>query len=285
MLTKSNKDLRYHSSYLSCLGTELHYTDWGPQEAPVILMAHGLARTGRDFDDIAYLLSQNYRIICPDMLGRGLSEWAQKPSDYCLDHYANLITALLDQLHISHCSWLGTSMGGATGIVAAARPLKNRIQHLVINDIAPELATPAIERILAYVGNPPSFKRMTEFELWLRQVYQPYGWQSDAQWTRMSESSARRLSNGDITAHYDPHIVHQFIHHPNDYNRYEEFASLTIPITVLRGEDSDLFTPAMVVKMQALQPQMWIQEFANCGHAPALNTQEQIQFIQKSLKR
>lgn len=288
-MTKSNADwcypLPYKSSFATCLGTELHYTDWGSQDAPVILMAHGLARTGRDFDDIAYILSQDYRVICPDMLGRGLSEWAHDPTQYQLSHYVDLIAALLAHLQITQCRWLGTSMGGATGIVAAAHQLNSQISHLIINDIGPELAPVAIERILAYVGTPPSFKRVSELEQWLRQVYEPYGWQSDAQWRRMAETSVRRLDNGLITAHYDPHIVQQFIHHPHDYNRYDDFASLTIPIAVLRGENSDLLSPAMVEKMQDLQPHAVIQDFALCGHAPALNTQEQIQFIQNNFKR
>lgn len=287
-MPKSNADLRspmpFRSCYATCLGVELHYTDWGPQDAPVILMAHGLARTGRDFDDIAYLLSPEYRVICPDMLGRGLSEWATNPHDYQLTHYVALITELLDQLQINHCRWLGTSMGGATGIVAAAHQLKHRISHLVINDIGPELAPAAIERILAYVGKPPHFKRVTELEQWLQQVYEPYGWQSPEQWRRMADSSARRLDNGAITAHYDPLIVQQFVQHPKDYERYDEFASLSIPIAVLRGEKSDLLTLPMVEKMQGLQPQAIVQQFANCGHAPALNVKEQIQFIQNNFK-
>lgn len=274
----------FSSAYAQCHNVELHYTEWGAADAPVVLMAHGLARTGRDFDELAAALSQDYRVICPDMLGRGLSEWANDSSAYCLDNYAALLSNLLDQLNISSVRWVGTSMGGATGIVAAAGPLKHRISHLVINDIGPELAKPAIKRILDYVGEPPAFQRVSELEQWLRSVYAPYGWLSASQWQRMAETSVRRLPNGKITAHYDPNIIKQFVHYPDDYQRWDEFASLTIPLAILRGEHSDLLTIDMLQKMQTLQPEAVMAEFAECGHAPALNVKEQINFVMHHLK-
>ena len=274
----------FSSAYIKCHGVELHYTDWGNKDAPVVLMAHGLARTGRDFDELAYALSQDYRVICPDMLGRGLSEWATDTKQYCLNNYALLLAELLKQLEIHSVRWVGTSMGGATGIVAAAGILKERISHLVINDIGPELPAPAITRILNYVGHPPSFKRVTDLEQWLRQVYLPYGWLSDAQWQRMAETSVRRLPSGEVTAHYDPNIVQQFNHFPKDYERWQEFETLALPISILRGKNSDLLTVDTVRKMQKLQPKATIAEFSDCGHAPALNVPEHINFIIKNLK-
>ena len=117
-------------------------------------------------------------------------------------------------------------MGGATGMHAAATTLRDRISHLVVNDIGPELPQAAIQRILDYVGTPPAFDTVTELEGWLRVAYKPYGWQSDEQWRRMAETSMRRLPDGRVTAHYDPAIVGQFSHHPDDYARWSGYDSL-----------------------------------------------------------
>ena len=115
------------SRYLVCEGREIHYTEWGAQHAEVVVAWHGLARTGRDMDDIAAHLAQRYRVICPDTIGRGLSQWSPQPErEYCLAFYVRLAASLLDQLGIAHCHWLGTSMGGAIGTLAAATTLRGR---------------------------------------------------------------------------------------------------------------------------------------------------------------
>ena len=229
------------SRYLRCEGRELHYTEWGAPDAPALIMWHGLARTGRDFDELAQALAGDYRIICPDTIGRGLSQWSPDPvAEYQLEFYARLARTLLDSLSLTRVRWVGTSMGGATGMLAAATTLKGRVSHLVVNDIGPTLPQPAIARILAYAGNPPAFDTVTELETWLRAAYKPYGWQSDEQWRRMAETSVRRLPDGRVTAHYDPAIVGQFSHHPTDYERWTEYDSLDMPLLLLRGADSDL---------------------------------------------
>ena len=153
------------SHYLGCLGRELHYTEWGAQHEQTVLAWHGLARTGRDMDDIAAHLAQRWRVICPDTIGRGLSQWSPLPDqEYCLAFYAQLATALVDQLGIEQLHWLGTSMGGAIGCRAAAGPLRGRIRRLVLNDIGPQLAPAAVERIRTYAGRPPAFATVTELE-------------------------------------------------------------------------------------------------------------------------
>ena len=238
------------SRYLRCEGRELHYTEWGRPDAPALIMWHGLARTGRDFDELAQALAGDYRIICPDTIGRGLSQWSPNPvAEYRLDFYARLARALLDGLGLDRVRWVGTSMGGATGMYAAATTLKDRISHLVVNDIGPSLPQPAIDRILAYAGNPPAFDTVTELETWLRAAYKPYGWQSDEQWRRMAETSMRRLPDGRVTAHYDPAIVGQFHHHPADYERWAEYDTLRMPLLLLRGADSDLLLPEVADAM------------------------------------
>jgi len=272
------------SHYLRCHEREIHYTAWGKKHAPALILWHGLARTGRDFDDLARALAGDYRIYCPDTIGRGLSQWSPHPDEeYCLAFYARIAQALVDQLGIERMRWVGTSMGGALGMVAAATTLAGRLSHLVLNDIGPQLETLAIERIKSYAGKPPAFDSVTELEAYLRTIYQPYGWQSDAQWRRMTETSVRRLPNGQVTTHYDPAMVRQFFAHPQDYERWAEYDALTLPTLVLRGEHSDLLSAEVARQMTQRGPRAQLAEIAECGHAPCLNVPHQIELVRAFL--
>ena len=276
--------MNFTSNYLSCEGRELHYTEWGAQHDEVVIAWHGLARTCRDMDDIAAHLAQRYRVICPDTIGRGLSQWSPAPErEYCLAFYVKLATALADQLGLTTFHWLGTSMGGAIGTVAAATSLRGRVRKLVLNDNGPETAAAAIERIRGYAGNPAAFDTVTALEQYFRTVYKPYGWLSDAQWRRLTETSTRRLPDGRVTPHYDPAMVMQFTHHTDDYLRWDEWDSLDIPVLCLRGESSDLLLPGTAEQMRNRGPRAVVAEIAGCGHAPALNTPQQCALVERFL--
>ncbi len=273
------------SQYADCAGYEIHYTEWGAADAPVVIAWHGLARTGRDMDELAQHLCDRYRVICPDTLGRGLSQWSSRPDDeYCLQFYARIARELLDQLGIDKVHWVGTSMGGAIGTVCASGlfepAMRPRIQSLVLNDNAPELAAPAIERIRAYAGNPPSFATVRELEAFFRQVYAPFGWLSDTQWRRLAETSTRRLADGRITSHYDPAMARQLVAHPNDYLIWEHYDALDLPVLCLHGVQSDLVLPATIAEMGKRGPGakglLQVLEVPDCGHAPALNVPDQL---------
>ncbi|HRD96224.1 MAG TPA: alpha/beta hydrolase [Rubrivivax sp.] len=272
------------SLYLACEGREIHLTEWGAADAPVLIAWHGLARTGRDMDAIAAQLAPRWRVICPDTLGRGLSQWSPQPADeYCLAFYERLAVSLVDQLGIRQMHWLGTSMGGAIGLRAAAGRLRGRIQRLVLNDIGPQLAEAAVQRIRSYAGSPPAFATMGELEAYFRTVYKPYGWLSEAQWRQLAETSMRRLPDGRVTPHYDPAMVQQFIHHPADYDQWEAWDSLTLPVLCLRGEHSDLLLPEVADAMRSRGPRAVVATISGCGHAPALNTPEQIALVERFL--
>lgn len=274
------------SHYIQCEGRELHYVEWGDPSSPPLIMWHGLARTCRDFDDIASVLADRYHIICPDTIGRGYSQWSPDPkNEYCLAFYARLARSLVDQLGFDRVRWAGTSMGGAIGLKAAATTLKGRISHLVLNDIGTLVEPAALERIKSYAGKPPRFDTVSELEQYLRTVYKPYGWQSDAQWRRMAESSMRRLPDGGVTTHYDPHMVDQFFNYPHDYELHAEYDSLDIPVLVLRGESSDLLSIATVQDMAQRGPKAQILTVAGCGHAPCLNVPAQVDPIAIFLAR
>jgi len=272
------------SRYLRCEGRELHYTEWGAQHRDVVIAWHGLARTCRDMDDIALHLSQRWRVICPDTIGRGLSQWSPEPErEYCLAFYAKLAASLVDQLGIDRFHWLGTSMGGAIGTVAAAGPLRGRLRRLVLNDNGPQLADAAIARIRGYAGSPAAFDTVSELEAYFRTVYEPYGCLSDAQWRRLTETSVRRLPDGRVTPHYDPAMVMQFTRHDNDYLLWQAWDTLDLPVLCLRGEHSDLLLRETADAMRTRGPRAVVIEIPGCGHAPALNTPEQFALVERFL--
>ena len=279
----------FTSNYIRCADLEIHYTDWGRADKGTVIAWHGLARTGRDMDELAaHLSGRGWRVICPDTVGRGLSQWSRQPDEqYCLRFYARLARELLDGLDLQTVHWVGTSMGGAIGTLCAgglAEPaLKGRIRSLVLNDNAPELAQAAIERIRAYAGQPPAFDTVTELEAFYRQVYKPFGWLSDAQWCRLAETSTRRLTDGRVTPHYDPAMVRQFIAHPDDYLIWDHYDGITAPVLLLRGADSDLVLQDTVPRMRARGPGarglLQTIEVPGCGHAPALNVPQQLDWV------
>jgi len=279
----------FTSNYIRCAELEIHYTDWGRADKGTVIAWHGLARTGRDMDELAaHLSGRGWRVICPDTVGRGLSQWSRQPDEeYCLRFYARLARELLDGLDLQTVHWVGTSMGGAIGTLCAgglAEPtLKGRIRSLVLNDNAPELAQAAIERIRAYAGQPPAFETVTELEAFFRQVYKPYGWLSDAQWRRLAETSTRRLPDGRVTPHYDPAMVRQFIVHPDDYLIWDHYEAIEVPVLLLRGAESDLVLQDTVPRMRERGPGarglLQTIEVPGCGHAPALNVPEQLDWV------
>lgn len=277
------------SHYLTCAGREIHYVEWGAQHERTVIAWHGLARTGRDMDELAaHLAAIGYRVICPDTIGRGLSQWSPAPDDeYQLSFYARIAAELCDQLRIERAHWVGTSMGGAIGMVCASglfeARMKDRIRSLVLNDTAPQVAAAAIERIRSYAGNPPAFETVVQLEAFFRQVYEPYGWLSDAQWRRLTETSTRRLPDGRVTPHYDPAMVRQFISHPDDYLVWPHYDAIEVPVLSLRGERSDLVMRETIDEMRARGPGatglLQVIEVPNCGHAPALNVPSQLDAV------
>ena len=272
------------SKYLICLDREIHYMDWAEEKTEVAILWHGFARTGRDMDELASYLSSRYRVICPDTIGRGLSQWSPSPkAEYCIGFYTQLAVALVDQLGLKTFHWVGTSMGGAIGLHAASGPLKGRISRLVMNDMGTKVADAAADRIRSYAGKPPIFNRVTELETYFRTIYKPYGYLSDREWVKMAETSVRRMADGGITPHYDPNIVQQFECYPNDYDQMPAYERIDIPVLVLRGQESDLLLKENAKEMQRRGPKAKVVEIAGCGHAPALNVPEQLNLVSSFL--
>jgi len=271
------------SHYLTCAGREIHYTLWGADNSQTLIMWHGLARTGRDFDHVAAHFADHYRVICPDTLGRGMSQWAEDEKEYCLDFYSRIAHDLLDHHKVDALRWIGTSMGGALGMKLASSSLKGRISHLVMNDFGPEPTKESVERILSYAGNPPEFDTVTELENFLRTVYAPFGEMTDAQWRLLAETSTRRKDNGKVTVHYDPRMVRQFVNYPNDYILWDAYDQVEAKALLLRGADSDLLPRDWAQQMTQRGPKCRLVEIEGCGHAPPLNTPEQLSLLEEFL--
>ena len=273
-------DARPRSRYVQAQGREVHFTEWGQAGRQPLVMWHGLARSGRDFDTIAAALADSFHVICPDTIGRGLSEWSDKPDeDYCFDVYAAIARDVADAAGFERMYWLGTSMGGSLGMRVAATTLKGRIDKLIINDIGPTFPRPPFERIKQYVGNPPEFEQITEIEDYFKLIYEPFGHHTDAQWRHMAETSTRRLPSGKITTHYDPAIVRQMFVHPGDYELWECYDAITCPTLVLHGVNSDLLLPEIADDMTRRGPKAEVAEIADCGHAPGLVQAAHIELV------
>ena len=272
------------STYVHCGPHELHVSEWGNRDNPALVMWHGLARTGRDFDEAARALADTYFVICPDTLGRGLSSWAtDDATDYSYAAYGEHVAAILDHYSVGSLRWVGTSMGGLIGVTMAAGPLKDRITHVVVNDIGPSIPEEATGRIGSYVGNPPNFDHVSQLEEWLRTNYAPFGSNTDAFWRRMADTSARRTDDGRITVHYDPRIVSQFTTHRSDLDRWPDWDAVSASTLLLRGEESDVLPKSVAAEMTERGPKPELVEFSGCGHAPTMTTDAELSILREFL--
>ncbi len=272
------------STYVKAGQHEIHVTLWGDPANPPLVMWHGLARTGRDFDEAAAALCERYFVICPDTLGRGLSAWASDiATDYSYAAFGDHAEAVLDHFAISKTRWVGTSMGGLLGVTLASDRLKGRITHLVVNDIGPAIPQEASERIAAYVGNPPVFATVSELEGWLRSAYAPFGENTDAFWRRMADTSTRRTDSGQVTVHYDPQIVTQFTLHKADLDCWPAWDNVVAPTLLLRGETSDVLPRETAQEMTTRGPRPELVELSGFGHAPTLASDREIALLRDFL--
>lgn len=272
------------SAYLSAAGFELHVTEWGDPEKPPLVMWHGLARTGRDFDEAAAALSDTYFVLCPDTLGRGHSSWARDPAvDYSYAVFGDTALDLLDHYGIGTLRWVGTSMGGLIGVTLAGGRLRGRITHLVVNDVGPDIPADGIGRIASYVGNPPVYDTLCEMEEWLRRNYAPFGENTPAFWRRMTDTSFRRTDDGRFTVHYDPRIVMQLTTHKADLDVWDAYDAVTAKTLLLRGEASDVLAPAVAEEMMRRGPKPALRVLPGVGHAPTLTSEGEIALLRAFL--
>ncbi|WP_297112131.1 alpha/beta hydrolase [uncultured Devosia sp.] len=272
------------STYVNAAGFEMHVTEWGERTRPALVMWHGLARTGRDFDEAARALSGDFFVLCPDTLGRGLSAWARRgAADYTFDTYGAMTAAMLDHFGIGRLAWVGTSMGGLLGITLAAGLLRDRITHLVVNDVGPDIPQDSARRIADYVGNPPVFDTVADYETWLRRTYAPFGDNTEAFWRRMVDTSMRRTDKGQVTVHYDPAIVSTMAENKADLDVWDAYDAVVARTLLIRGEHSDVLPPTVASAMRMRGPCPRLVTIPNCGHAPTLADNAQIDLLRSFL--
>ncbi|HLO77258.1 MAG TPA: alpha/beta hydrolase [Magnetospirillum sp.] len=266
------------SRYLTVAGHEMHVTEWGDREAPPVIMWHGLARVGRDFDTLARHLAPMFHIVCPDTVGRGLSSWSSNPvEDYIIPAYCGHALELMDRLGVERVRWVGTSMGGIIGMaLAGTAATAGRIERLVVNDVGPHADAASIDRIKAYVTLVPEFPTMEKFAAFLRLAYAPFGKLTDDEWRRMAETSVRRRDNGTFSPHYDPAVMQVFADHGGAFDMWEGYDAIRCPTLLIRGENSDLLTAETAQSMMVRGPKAQLFIVPGCGHAPMLNTADQI---------
>jgi pimeloyl-ACP methyl ester carboxylesterase len=253
------------------------YRQWGdPGNPRVVVCVHGLTRNSRDFDTLAAAIAERFRVLCPDMPGRGDSEWLADPKDYAFPTYLTTLTALLAHADVERCAWVGTSMGGLLGIALAAQR-NTPIHRLVVNDVGPVIEPSALARIASYVGADPRFDSFAALEAHIRAVSAPFGALSDAQWTTLARTTARQQADGSWRLKYDPGIAVPFrIQAAQAGDVWPLWDAISCPTLVLRGAESDLLAPATAAAMKTRGPKPRVIEFPGVGHAPMLLDPAQI---------
>jgi pimeloyl-ACP methyl ester carboxylesterase len=262
-----------------CDGLALGFTDWGDPEARrTIVCVHGLTRNARDFDLLASALSRHARVICIDVVGRGLSDWLNDPKDYDIQVYARHIRRLLDRLGRDRVDWVGTSMGGLIGMLIAASD-DSPIDRLILNDIGPTVPQEALQIIAGYLGLDLSFQTIEALEKHLRQIHAPFGPLTDPQWRHLAEHSAR--ADGSIwRLHYDPLIRVPFVESAGKpVDLWEAWDRIRCPTHVLHGAQSVLLVSETVAAMRERGPRADVLSLPGIGHAPALMADDQIATI------
>jgi pimeloyl-ACP methyl ester carboxylesterase len=272
-----------HESFMSPGVREPHrvaYTEWGESDNPrVLVCVHGLTRNGRDFDTLAEALAGEYRVVCPDVVGRGASDWLEDKSEYGYPRYVADMLALIGHLEADDVHWVGTSMGGLIGMFLSALP-ESPITRMVMNDVGPFLPKAALQRIVAYVGEDPRFPDMEALDAYLRVIYAPFGPFTEDQWQGLVQSSARTLDTGEIGLTYDPGIAEPLRAMPvEDIDMWPVWDAISIPVLVIRGEKSDVLLAATAENMAAAGPGARLEVLPGIGHAPTLMSDDQITLI------
>lgn len=268
---------------------KMAYVEWGdPANPRVLVCAHGLTRCGRDFDFLAQALADDYRVICPDVVGRGQSDWLRDPQHYTIPQYVQDMVALLARLDVEQADWLGTSMGGMIGMALAAQP-QSPLQRLILNDVGPVIAAGALQRIGEYLATPPDFASPAEAEAYIRVIAAPFGQLTDAQWQHLTAHVIKSGPAGRFQLRYDPGIAAPYAAAATsqgdgkDIELWPLYDAIRCPTLVIRGERSDLLSRETVAQMRARGPQARSVEIPAVGHAPTFMDDAQIAVVREFL--
>ncbi len=274
------------------------YLEWGIADArslPIICV-HGMSRNARDFDELAtYLSNAKRHVFCPDVIGRGDSDWLKDPRHYTTEQYLADLTTLIARTQAPQVDWIGTSMGGLLGMVLASFP-HSPIRCLVLNDIGPHVPAKGLSRLATYINRKSTFDTLEEAKAYFKTILNSFGPLSEEQWQHLTENSVSTTSSGQLALKMDPHLtlspslralLSRFAMHPIksirgglfDMDLWDIWRKITCPVLVIHGSQSDILLPETVKKMQQLHPQTDVIEIADAGHAPALLEKAQHEMI------
>lgn len=261
----------------------------------VVVCAHGLSRQGRDFDTLARAMSLHARVVCPDVVGRGQSDWLADPMGYQIPLYAADMLALLAHLHqqasMRMLDWVGTSMGGLIGMVLCGQPgqpglpMPVPVRRLVLNDVGPTIEWQALERIGQYLGQPAHFETLQQAADALWAISRSFGPHTPQEWLELSRAMVRPGLQGGLALHYDPAIAVPFrtlteeAARAGEQQMWQLYEQITAQVLLLRGAESDLLSAQTAQQMARRGPRARVVEFAGVGHAPTLVAQGQVDAV------
>ena len=280
-------------NFVQCLDTRgLHrmaYWEWGdPSNPHVVVCVHGLTRQGRDFDALARELSARVRVVCPDVVGRGRSDWLADPAGYAVPTYVADMVTLLARLNARTVDWVGTSMGGLIGLVLGSLP-NSPLRRLVLNDVGPALDAGGLARIGTYLGVPVRWSSLEEAADALWAISSEFGPHTREQWLALSRHQVVDDGQGGLKPHYDPAIAVPVramtppIMQASEAALWQAWDRLAGPVLLLRGAQSDLLSLQTAQAMQQRGPGAKLVQFEGVGHAPTLVQDDQRQAVREFL--
>lgn len=281
---------RKHVQCLSPAGLHrMSYKEWGDAHNPkVLLCVHGLTRVADDFDVLAQSLMHEYRVVCPDVVGRGQSDWLSNPQFYQMPQYVSDMVTLLARLDAQTLDWFGTSMGGLIGIGVASMA-NNPIRKLVLNDVGPSLNADALQRIGSYLGQDMRFEHLEQAENYIRQISVSFGPHNQEQWHKIARDVLKQDSQGKWMRHYDLNLALPFqamtpeIAIASEAMLWAAYDAITCPTLLIRGEKSDLLSAETAQQMGLRGPRATMVEIAGVGHAPTFVQEDQIAIAKQFL--
>jgi pimeloyl-ACP methyl ester carboxylesterase len=258
------------------------YKEWGdPRNPRVLVCVHGVTRVSDDFDALAAAMSDEYRVICPDVVGRGRSGWLKDPKYYWVPQYVSDMVTLVARLDVPQIDWFGTSMGALIGMGLAAMP-DTPIRKMVMNDVGPTLNFQALSRIGSYIGDDLRFDSFQQARDYIRTISAPFGPHTDAEWDKLAADVLRQTDDGRWRRHYDVSLALPFKVMTEESAQQGEAAlwaaydAVRCPVLLVRGAQSDLLTPETAQQMTLRGPRAQLVELPGVGHAPTFTHDDQI---------
>ncbi|MEK0435247.1 MAG: hypothetical protein RL369_1296 [Pseudomonadota bacterium] len=258
------------------------YKEWGDPHNPRVLMCvHGVTRVSDDFDALAVAMADHYRVICPDVVGRGRSAWLKDPKYYWVPQYVSDMVTLIARLDVPHVDWFGTSMGALIGMGLAAIP-ESPIRKMVMNDVGPALNFQALSRIGSYIGEDLRFENFQQARDYIRSISAPFGPHSEQEWDKLAADVLRQTDDGRWRRHYDVGLALPFKVMTEESAKQGEAAlwaaydAVRCPVLLVRGADSDLLTRETAQHMTQRGPRAKLVELPGVGHAPTFMHDDQI---------